>query len=74
MISLLNSFTGVAAAFGGYAYGVKSSVNQYEPDNSLGIDKANCYVAHEEAWRFRCAGFNCFDRPHNPPGYQQADY
>ena len=48
----------IVAAFGGYAYGVKSSINQYEPDASLGTDKANCYVAHEQAWRFRCASFN----------------
>ncbi len=48
----------VTAAFGGYAYGVKSLVNQYEPNPSLGNDKANCYVADEEAWRFRCSSFN----------------
>jgi len=48
----------IAAAFGGYAYGIKSSLNQFTPNSSLGNDKANCYVADEKAWRFRCSSFN----------------
>lgn len=38
-----------AAAFGGYAYGIAASTNQYQD---------NCYVADERAWRFRCPTFN----------------
>jgi type IV pilus assembly protein PilY1 len=38
-----------AAAFGGYAYGIATPTNQYQDD---------CYVADENAWRFRCSSFN----------------
>lgn len=38
-----------AAAFGGYAYGMSASTNQYQN---------NCYVADAKSWRFRCSSFN----------------
>ena len=47
-----------AAAFGGYAYGIKSSANQYQPNVPPASNEINCYVADEQAWRFRCASFN----------------
>ena len=37
------------AAFGGYAYGIGISTNQYQDD---------CYVADAKSWRFRCPTFN----------------
>ena len=43
----------VAAAFGGYAYGVGSSLNQYQDASNN-----HCYVADSQAWRFRCSSFN----------------
>ncbi len=48
----------VTAAFGGYAYAARTSLNKYVPDVTLGSDKKHCYVAHEQAWRFRCSSFN----------------
>ena len=42
-----------AAAFGGYAYGVGSSLNHYQDPSGN-----HCYVADSQAWRFRCSGFN----------------
>lgn len=42
-----------AAAFGGYAYGVGSSLNHYQDPSG-----SHCYVADSQAWRFRCSSFN----------------
>ncbi len=43
----------IAAAFGGYAYGVSSTLNHYQDASNN-----HCYVADPQAWRFRCSSFN----------------
>jgi type IV pilus assembly protein PilY1 len=42
-----------SAALGGYAYGIAASTNVYK-DTTGG----NCYVAAQDAWRFRCSAYN----------------
>ncbi|MEM8845078.1 MAG: PilC/PilY family type IV pilus protein [Pseudomonadota bacterium] len=42
-----------AAALGGYAYGIAAPTNLYV-DSTGG----NCYVAAQDAWRFRCSTYN----------------
>jgi type IV pilus assembly protein PilY1 len=42
-----------SAAFGGYAYGIAASTNLHKDATG-----GNCYVAAQDAWRFRCAAYN----------------
>ena len=42
-----------SAALGGYAYGIVASTNVHQ-DSTGG----NCYVAAQDAWRFRCSTYN----------------
>ncbi|MEM7303992.1 MAG: PilC/PilY family type IV pilus protein [Pseudomonadota bacterium] len=42
-----------SASLGGYAYGIAASTNLYQDATG-----GNCYVAAQDAWRFRCSTYN----------------